>query len=119
MSQDRHDHDPTRRAFLTTAAVTTSAVVFGLRPRPASAKGASLPHLSQKVDPMAKSLGYEPNAKDVDRAKFSSYKPGERCGKCRFFEGSPGQQSGYAGCTIYPGYSVNADGWCASFSARS
>jgi len=38
---------------------------------------------------------------------------------CRFFQGTPGAKSGYAGCQIYPGYSVNAQGWCASFNARS
>lgn len=119
MSQDSNRHDPSRRTFLATAAVLASAAVVGLSPRSASAAGSSLPHLSQSDNPLAKSFGYEPNAKEVNRAKFSIYKPGERCGKCRFFKGTPDEKSGYAGCRIYPGYSVNAQGWCASFNARS
>lgn len=119
MSQDSNRHDPSRRTFLATAAVVASAAAIGLRPRSASAAGASLPHLTDKNDPLAKTFGYTPDAKDVNRAKFSTYKPGEHCGLCRFFKGKAGQTSGYAGCQIYPGYSVNAEGWCASFNARS
>lgn len=118
MSEDSNRHDPSRRTFLATAAVVASAAAIGLRPRSASAAGASLPHLTEQNNHLAKSFGYKQNAKNVDRAKFSTYKPGERCGLCRFFKGKPGQASGYAGCQIYPGYSVNAQGWCASFNAR-
>ena len=46
-------------------------------------------------------------------------KPGEHCGLCRFFQGKPGQTSGFAGCQIFAGYAVDAGGWCASFNARS
>lgn len=119
MSQDSHRHDPSRRAFLTSAAVAASAAAIGLRPRSASAAGASLPHLTDKNDPLAKSLGYRADAKDVNKAKFSTYKAGDHCSVCRFFKGTPGEKSGYAGCQLYSGYSVNAQGWCASFSARS
>ena len=119
MSQDGNHHDSSRRTFLATAAVVATAAVIGLRPRSASAAGASLPHLSQSDNAMAKSFGYEANAKDVERTKFPTYKPGERCGKCQFFKGTPGEKSGHAGCQIYPGYLVNAQGWCASFNVRS
>lgn len=119
MSRDNNRHDPSRRAFLATAAVAASVVAIGLQPRSARAAGASLPHLTEKADPLAKSFGYEPSAQAVNRTKFPSYKPGERCGMCQFFKGTPGEPSGYAGCAIYPGYAVNAQGWCASFNARS
>lgn len=118
MSESKNRTDPSRRAFLATAAVAASAAVVGLRPRTALARGENLPHLSEK-DPLAKSLGYKANASEVDRQKFPTYKPGDRCGVCRFFEGTPGQKSGFAGCQIYAGYSVDAKGWCASFNARS
>ncbi len=107
--------DSSRRAFLATAAVTASVAVLGLRPRTARA---AMPHLSE-ADPLAKSLGYRTNAAQVDKAKFPTYKPGERCGECRFFQGTAGQKSGFAGCQIFAGYAVSADGWCASFNARS
>ncbi|MGH8289838.1 MAG: high-potential iron-sulfur protein [Steroidobacteraceae bacterium] len=117
MSLPKNKPDCSRRTFLATAAVAASAALVGLRPRSAAAAGESLPHLSES-DPLAKSLGYHLDAKDVDKSKFPTYKAGERCGKCRFFQGTPGQKSGYAGCQIFAGYAVNSDGWCASFNAR-
>ncbi len=118
MSQSKNGTDPSRRAFLATAAVAASAAVIGLRPRTALAAGENLPHLTES-DPLAKSLGYVMNAHEVNRSKFPTYKPGDRCGVCRFFLGKPGQKSGFAGCQIYAGYSVDAKGWCASYNARS
>jgi hypothetical protein len=115
VSDSKKRPDPSRRAFLATAAVAASAAVIGLRPRTAHA---ALPHLSEG-DPLAKSLGYRANHNQVDSAKFPAYKPGERCALCRFFLGKAGQTSGFAGCQIFPGYAVNANGWCASFNARS
>lgn len=118
MSRLKKNPDPSRRSFLATAAVAASAAFVGLRPRAAEAAGSNLPHLSVS-DPLAKSLGYQTDAKNVDKTKFPTYKPGERCGECRFFLGTPGQKSGYAGCQIFAGYAVSASGWCASFNARS
>ena len=118
MSESKNRTDPSRRAFLATAAVAASVAVVGLRPRTASAAGENLPHLSES-DPLAKSLGYVANASKVDHKKYPTFKAGDRCGGCRFFLGKPDQKSGYAGCQIYAGYSVDANGWCASFNARS
>jgi len=117
VSVTKKNPDPSRRSFLATAAVAASAALVGLKPHSARA-AANLPHLSES-DPLAKSLGYQENAKNVDKSKFPTYKPGERCANCRFFQGTAGQKAGYAGCQIFAGYSVNADGWCASFNARS
>ena len=117
MSQDENRHDPSRRTFLATAAVVTSAAVIGLRPRRAEA--AALPLLSQSNNPLAKSMGYEPNAGQVDKGKYRTYAPGEHCAVCQFFQGAAGEKTGYAGCQLYPGYRVAAQGWCASFTARS
>jgi High potential iron-sulfur protein len=117
VSLPKNNPDSSRRSFLATAAVAASAALVGFRPRSAAAAGESLPHLSES-DPLAKSLGYESDAKNVDKSKFPTYKAGERCGECRFFQGTPGQKSGYAGCQIFAGYAVDSDGWCASFNAR-
>ncbi|MGH8170969.1 MAG: high-potential iron-sulfur protein [Steroidobacteraceae bacterium] len=114
----KNSPDSSRRSFLATAAVAASAALVGLKPPSARAAGENLPHLSES-DPLAKSLGYQSNAKNVDKSKFPTHKAGERCGVCRFFQGTAGQSSGYGGCQIFAGYSVNADGWCASFNARS
>lgn len=118
MSLPKNKPDSSRRSFLATAAVAASAALVGLKPPAARAAGESLPHLSAS-DPLAKSLGYQESAKNVDKSKFPTYKDGERCGECRFFQGTAGQSSGYGGCQIFAGYSVNAQGWCASFNARS
>jgi hypothetical protein len=118
VSRSKNHPDSSRRTFLAGAAVAASAALVGLKPRMALAAGEKLPHLSES-DPLAKSLGYQAKATNVDKSKFPTYKPGERCGECRFFEGTPGQKSGYAGCQIFAGYSVDSDGWCASFNARS
>lgn len=117
MSLPKNNPDPSRRSFLATAAVAASAALVGLKPPSARAAGESLPHLSES-DPLAKSLGYQSSAQSVDKSKFPTYKAGERCGMCRFFQGTPAEKSGYGGCQIFAGYSVNADGWCASFNAR-
>jgi hypothetical protein len=117
VSLPKNNPDSSRRSFLTTAAVAASAALVGLRPRSAAAAGESLPHLSES-DPLAKSLGYQSDAKNVDKSKFPTYKAGEHCGVCRFFQGTAGQKSGYAGCQIFAGYSVSSEGWCASFNAR-
>ena len=114
MSESKNRPDSSRRAFLTTAAVAASVAVIGLRPRTAKA---AMPNLSE-ADPLAKSLGYKTNAGQVDKAKFPAYKPGEHCSLCRFFQGKPGEASGFAGCQIFAGYAVDAGGWCASFNAR-
>jgi High potential iron-sulfur protein len=118
VSLPKNKPDSSRRSFLATAAVAASAVLVGVRPHSARAAGENLPHLSTS-DPLAKSLGYQDSAKNVDKSKFPTYKAGERCGECRFFQGTAAQSSGYAGCQIFAGYSVSADGWCASFNAKS
>ena len=118
MSLPKNKPDPSRRSFLASAAVAASAALVGLRPHTARAAGGNLPNLSES-DPLAKSLGYQSNASKVDQSKFPTYKAGERCGVCRFFQGTPGEASGTGGCQIFAGYSVNAQGWCASFNARS
>jgi High potential iron-sulfur protein len=118
VSLPKNNPDQSRRSFLTTAAVAASAALVGLKPPSARATGDNLPHLSES-DPLAKSLGYQSTAKNVDKSKFPTYKDGEHCGLCRFFQGTAGATSGFGGCQIFAGYSVNADGWCASFNARS
>lgn len=118
MSLPKNNPDPSRRSFLATAAVAASAAIVGLRSQSAGAAGESLPHLSAS-DPLAKSLGYQDDAKNVDKSKFPTYKAGERCGVCRFFQGNSGEKAGYGGCQIFAGYSVSSEGWCASFNAKS
>jgi hypothetical protein len=111
-----------RRNFLFTALGAASAALgalAGLRSPTARAQAAAaqnLPHLSPD-DPLAKALGYGNNAGQVDRAKFPTYKPGDMCDKCRFYQGTAGQAWGP--CQIFMGKSVNSKGWCASFMVKT
>jgi hypothetical protein len=54
-------------------------------------------------DPTAKALGYIPQ----------STKSGEKCSNCNQFQGNAGSAQGP--CTIFPGKSVAAAGWCMSW----
>lgn len=78
--------------------------------------GASQSRVSES-DPLAQSLGYKEDASKVDKAKYSTYKSGDKCSKCRFFTGTEGKP--YGPCQIFSGKEVNANGWCSSFNAKT
>lgn len=107
-----------RRSFLTGAVFITSILTLSAKPRSVEAAGESLPHLSD-TDPMAKALHYTPHAARLNPATTPTYKAGDRCSKCRFFQGKLNESTGFAGCQIYPGHSVSAQGWCASYNAAA
>ncbi|MDQ6646836.1 MAG: high-potential iron-sulfur protein [Pseudomonadota bacterium] len=99
-----------RRRFLKIAAGTTAAAVMvGSLPR--FARAADLPPLTS-ADPTAKALGYVEDASKTDNAK---HKAGDNCAKCQFYSGGP---TGRGPCQLFPGKSVNAKGWCVSYSAK-
>lgn len=110
----------TRRGALKSIVAAGAALLTGTRSGSAFAQapggGGNLPHVSQS-DPLAKSLGYTDEASKADKAKFSNYKPGEVCSKCRFYMGSSGQK--YGPCQIFVGKDVSATGWCTSFAAKT
>jgi hypothetical protein len=68
-------------------------------------------------DPAAKSLGFVTDASKVDASANSTFKPGQHCGTCMQYQGKPGDAT--AGCTIFAGHSVPANGWCKVWSQRS
>lgn len=63
----------------------------------------------------AKSLGYKLDARSVDAAAFPSYFAGQFCRNCRLAVRTDGE---LLPCNAYPGYTVAAGGWCASYEAR-
>jgi hypothetical protein len=73
------------------------------------AQAADLPHLSAE-DPTAKALGYNEDAKTVDKKKFATFAAGQMCSNCMQFQGKAGDA--YSGCNIFAGKAVNANGWC-------
>ena len=63
----------------------------------------------------AKSLGYKIDARLVDANVFPSYAPGQVCRNCRLVTRTDGE---LLPCNAYPGYTVAAGGWCASYEVR-
>ncbi len=82
----------------------------------ASQGAASAQHVSES-DPLAQSLGYKEDASKVDKAKFPTYKPGDTCAKCRFFQGTA--DKAFGPCQIFSGKLVSSKGWCASYNAKT
>jgi len=72
------------------------------------AQAADLPLLSE-TDPAAKALDY---VEDATRAKGAQ--SGSLCSNCSVYGGADGAAAGP--CTLFPGKSVKANGWCKSWS---
>jgi hypothetical protein len=106
-----------RRHFLLTLATASCAGLAALPDSRALAQNAgSLPHLAED-DPLGKALGYKADAGSVDKAKFPTYKPGQTCSQCRFYQGTAGQTFGP--CQVFAGKAVSDKGWCVSFSQKT
>ena len=100
-----------RRRFLKLAGGAAAAMVLlGSLPRRV---WAALPHLTQANNATAKALHYV----DDDSKAPAPHKPGQVCSSCVHFQGKSGETWGP--CAIFPGYDVNAKGWCAGFQAKS
>ena len=75
----------------------------------------SPPMLSQS-DPLAQALGYESDARKVDKSKYPQYVAGQMCSSCSLYRGTPG--AAYGPCPIYGGKDVAASGWCSSYAKK-
>ncbi len=100
-----------RRDFIKIAAVGAASVPLaaGLVSQPAHA---NLPPLSPD-DPTAKALGYVEDTKKVDKAKYPNHSPEQLCKNCNLAQAA--QADGRHPCAIFPGKSVNGNGWCATW----
>jgi High potential iron-sulfur protein len=99
--------DDERRALLRRLALGLTLVpLAGIQSRRAHA--ADLPPLSES-DPAAKTLDY---VEDVSKAKGAQ--SGSLCSNCSVYSGADGAPAGP--CTLFPGKSVKANGWCKSWS---
>lgn len=100
----------TRRRFLKLAGgAAAAAVLLGSLPRRA---WAALPHLSAATNATAKALHYV----EDDTKAPPPHKAGQDCAACMHFQGKAGQA--YGPCAIFPGFDVNAKGWCTGFQAK-
>lgn len=110
-----HRSTHSRRGFLLGSLGLGSTALLTLRDRPSQAAPA-LPHLPAS-NALAKSLGYTDDATKVNRTAFPTYKPGDDCSKCRFFQGTTGEAWGP--CQVFKGFDVNRHGWCISFVVKT
>lgn len=106
----------TRRAVIKGGLMASAAVsaltVLGNSPSVA----ADLPALDPK-DPTAVSLGFVTDATKVDAAANSTYAAGQSCVNCQQYQGD--KTSARGGCTLFPGKSVPAAGWCKVWRQKS
>ncbi len=102
-----------RRQFL--AIGMTAVAAAAVAPRLAHAQGA-LPQIDE-ADATAAALGYKHDSSKVDAAKYPAHKPTQTCANCKLATGADGDA--WRPCSIFPGKSVNAKGWCAAYAAKA
>jgi High potential iron-sulfur protein len=107
---------PDRRSFISLLSGVASLIGLLRVTAAASQTGAPAQRISES-DPLAQSLGYKNDASEVDKSKFPTFKAGQTCANCRFFQGAAGQP--YGPCQIFSGKLVSSKGWCASYNAKA
>lgn len=100
----------TRRGFLTLVGTAAPVIWLGSLPRGAHA---ALPHLSVAGNATAAALKY---TEDASKAQ-APHKAGQDCSNCQHYQGKAGEAFG--ACALFPGFDVNAKGWCAGYAAKA
>jgi len=102
--------DHSRRRLLRNVALGVALIPIARAPLEVAA-AADAPLLSAD-DPTAKALKYTSDASTAKDAK-----PGSKCANCRLYQGAAKSTEG--GCSIFPGKSVKASGWCTSWTPKT
>lgn len=97
-----------RRQFLLRSAVAGTALPVLGQLLSQSALAADLPPLPAD-NAQAKALGY---VDDAATSKHPSFKAGSNCANCQFFTADSGA------CALFPGFKVNAKGWCSAWAKK-
>ncbi len=100
---------PSRRRFLVRAAIAVAAVPFVAPALVGAAAAQALAPLPPD-HATAKALGF---VADAATATHASYKAGSNCGNCQFFT------AGTGACSLFPGFSVPAKGWCSAWAKKA
>jgi hypothetical protein len=91
-----------------------AAAACFVRPgREAQAQG--LPQVSED-DPTAKAMKYTHDASTVDAASRTNPAEVQHCSNCALIQGEDGAE--WRPCAIFPGKSVNANGWCSVWAPK-
>ncbi|MGD9582524.1 MAG: high-potential iron-sulfur protein [Lysobacterales bacterium] len=97
-----------RRQFLLRSAVAGTALPMLGHLLSQSVQAAELPPLP--VDnAQAKALAY---VEDATTSKHPLFKAGSDCANCQFFTADSGA------CALFPGFKVNAKGWCSAWAKK-
>ena len=103
---------PRRKFIQLSAAAAASCIVAGSRTSYAS----DLPQLAED-DAMAQSMKYTHDASSVDPSSRANPAADQTCANCALVQGNDGEA--WRPCQIFPGKSVNANGWCSVWAPKS
>jgi hypothetical protein len=101
------------RRHLMIRVLATSALLPALNGLAKAAQSEGLTPLDTK-DSAASALGFVTDAATASANPL--YKKGQHCSSCLHYLGQPSDTT--AGCKIYAGHSVPANGWCSVWSQR-
>lgn len=104
-----------RRRFLQVSGAAMM-LPMGLALISSRVRAAELANL-EETDPTAVALGYKHDSNKVDGAKYPSHNTTQVCSGCTLIQGTDGDA--WRPCGIFPGKTVNANGWCAAFAAKA
>ncbi len=65
-------------------------------------------------NPTVLALAYTEDASEA--AELSNYREGSLCANCQFF--GTLEANGRGPCSLFPGFSVQANGWCSAWAAK-
>jgi len=68
-------------------------------------------------DPTAAALGYVAETAKADKKKYPKHDVAQKCSNCQLFQAKAGATEG--ACPLFPGKSVAANGWCASWVKKA
>jgi len=103
-----------RRSFLKTLSVAVASVpLAGIAIRTVHAE--DLKPLDSS-NPTAAALGYVEDTGSVDAGKYPQHNAEQDCANCMFYTAG---ENGRGTCQLFPGFTVNQKGWCASWSKKS
>ena len=98
----------TRRQFVMTfvPAAAALSVMSGARAQAAKV---------DEKDPAAVALSYKHDATKVDAKANPTYKAGNNCANCNFYQG----KDAWGACPMVGGKQVNAKGWCKVWAKKA
>ena len=102
---------PRRTVLKGALAGLASIPVIGIMTRADAAAG--LPKLDP-AEPAAKALGYITDTNKVDAKANPTHKAEQKCSNCVQYKGAATDATGP--CLLFPGKSVEANGWCKVYA---